>query len=97
MSMSETEKVEKYQQLKVREKHLRKDNLLQQNADNLFGAEVSQSASLLSMMGEIVSVHNKRLENVQKTRIEMKAGGKNDAEVELAIEKEYLDALDGMF
>jgi hypothetical protein len=80
----------------MQEKKMRKDQVLTEEAADLFGAEVMFDTSLLNLMGEIAALHERRLEEMKQTAVLMKAEGKTDEEIDGALKQQYLALIKGI-
>ncbi|XP_013408861.1 trichohyalin [Lingula anatina] len=93
-SMSESEHLEQFQHLKVREKQLRKDNQLEAMAHQLHGGQTTQDATLLMIMGETDSKHAAHVVEIDRRRMDLVAEGKLQDQIHDILEREYRQSLE---
>ncbi|XP_064633679.1 golgin subfamily A member 4-like [Lineus longissimus] len=94
-SLNGRDQLDRFQQVIMQEKKMRKDHVLTDEATDLFGAEVMYDASLWKLMGEIVEVHERRLDEAKQTAVLLKAEGKSEEEIDDVLKQQYLALMKG--
>ena len=76
---------------------MRKEDVLPEQVDSLYGAMVVQILPLEGMMGEVSETHARRVMEAHDTRLKLKAEGKSETEIDNAIRSSYETFIKGEF
>ncbi|CAH1784103.1 unnamed protein product [Owenia fusiformis] len=94
-SLSDSEQFDKYQQLKLKERQLRKENQLDNKVFNLYGASVMYPLTTRGLLGELEQEYAMMTTEMGNKYLELKGKGKSVNEIHQKMREEYSHLVQG--